>query len=114
MNMNRVFVLNDLQADEEIEDFICDMDGTTYFDATRITGDNSDICLEKYFDVSPLITVIKDITVLICQETTKGKSVVVGCMKNAEILRKHINYDWLNCRKQIICDAANAFIVDRE
>ena len=54
-NMNNVFVLNDLQAGEEIEDIICDMDGKTYFDATRITDDNSDICLEKYFDVSPLI-----------------------------------------------------------
>lgn len=112
--MNRIFVLNDLRADEEIEDFICDMDGKTYFDATRITNDNSDICLEKYFDVSPLITTVKDITVLICQEIAKGKSVVVGCMKNAEIVRKHVNYDWLNCRKQIICDATNAFIVPKD
>lgn len=109
--MNKIFVLNDLQVDENIEDFICDMDGKTYFDATSITDDNSDICLEKYFGVPPLITIIKDITVLICQQTTKEKCVVVGCMKNAEIRRKHINYDWFNCRKQIICDAANAFIV---
>ena len=112
-NMNNVFVIKDLQANEDIENFICDMDGKAYFDATHITNDNSDICLEDYFDVSPLITVIKDVTVLICQETTKDKCVVVGCMKNAEVLRKHVNYDWLNCRKQIICDATDAYIVPK-
>ena len=113
-NMNSIFVLNDLQIGENAEDFICDMDGKVYFDATRISDDHADICLEKYFDVSSLISVIKDITVLICQDVTKDKSVVVGCMKNAEIRRKHINYDWLNCRMQIICDADDAFIVPKD
>ena len=111
--MNNYFVVTDLYEDENIENFLCDMDGKTYFDATCITDDKSDMCLEKIFDVSPLITIIKDVTVLICQETSKGNCVVVGCMKNAEILRKHINYDWHNCRKQIVCDATNAFIVPK-
>lgn len=110
---NSVFVLNDLKIDENIEDFVLDMDGKTYFDATRITDEQSNICLEKYFDVSPLITMIKDITVLICQDTKNGKCVVAACLKNAEIRRKHINYDWQNCRLQIICDAKDAFIVPK-
>lgn len=109
--MNNYFVVAELYKDENIENFLCDMDGKTYFDATRVTDDKGDMCLEKFFDVSPLITIIKDVTVLICQETGKGNCVIVGCMKNAEILRKHINYDWHNCRKQIVCDAVNAFIV---
>lgn len=66
--MNKIFVINELQKEDNIEDFVCDMDGKTYFDATCITDDKSDICLEKYFDVSPLITVIKGVTVLICQK----------------------------------------------
>lgn len=111
--MNKVFVLKDLYADENIEDYICDMDGKTYFDATRISDEHADICLEKYFDVSPLIRVVSGITVLICRETSGGRCVVEACMRNAEIHRKHVNYDWMNCKLQIICDAGDAFIVPK-
>ena len=112
-NKNIVFVLNDLQMNESIENIIRDMDGKVYFGALGIADDNADICLENYFDVSPLINLVKDVTVLICQKTQDNRCVVVGCMLNAEIRRKFVSFDWQNCSQQIICDAENAFIVPK-
>lgn len=112
-NKNIVFVLNDLQPNESIENIIRDMDGKVYFGALGIADENSDICLENYFDVSPLINSVKDVTVLICQKTQDNRCVVVGCMLNAEIRRKFVSFDWQNCSQQIICDAENAFIVPK-
>ena len=108
----KVLVINQFKEDENPREFIFDISGKSYTDSYFISEKNEGIPLEEIFDVSVVINYVKDVTILLCQKTGRGKSIVVACMKNAEIYRYPFHANWLFCNYNIVCDADDCFFLE--
>ena len=108
----KVLVINQFNENDNPRDYVFDISGKSYTDSYFISEKNEGIPLEEIFDVSVVINYVKDVTILLCQKTGMGKSVVVACMKNAEIYRNSFDANWLFDKYNIVCDADDCFFLE--
>lgn len=109
----QILVLNEFEADENIEEVFYDLDGIVIEDILSIKREDGTLPLDEMFGVSNIIDTVKANGVLLCKKLPKGKYETIAYMRNIIWHTKPYYYNWEFNSYNLECAADDAFLIPK-